>query len=225
MSLFESSSDRLVEKSQIRFGIYGIIPYLKNMEFRLIPALIVFLGSYLPLSIILLAQNFEYDSIGSSLCNPLNSSACSIPFVSPAATIAFAIICAFCMIFTLFVLATTKPKHTIQITKFEYIPTDLMNYTLPYVVSFMNVDFSDIGNFFGFIVFLGWMFWITLRSGQILLNPVLIAAGWRHYTLEYNFSGSHELQTATCLSKVHLQTGTAKQMQVQSILLISQEVS
>ena len=195
------------------------------MEFRLIPAIIVFLGSYLPLSIILLAQNFDYKSINSKICNPLTSTDCLVPFASPIATISFALICTICMIFTLFVLSTAKPNKQISISNFEYIPTDLMNYTLPYVVSFMNVDFSNLGNFIGFIVFLSWMFWITQKSGQILLNPVLIALGWRHYSIEYVFSGSEKLQTATCLSKSHLQTGAAVQIPVQSILLVSQEVS
>jgi len=69
----------------------------------------------------------------------------------------------------------------------NYVPADLMNYTLPYVVSFMSIDYQEIGKFFGLIIFLAWMFWITYKSGQIILNPVLIAFGWRHYDVKFTF--------------------------------------
>lgn len=193
------------------------------MEFRIAPAAIVFLGSYLPLSIILVAQNFHYSALRSQFCDPIYGSNCALPFENAAATLGFAIICLLCMVFTIFVLSAVKPKHDIVITNFEYIPSDLMNYTLPYVVSFMNLNLGSIGNFFGFAVFLGWMFWISLRSGQIMLNPVLIALGWKHYSIEYNFAASAKLQTATCLSKTQLQTGSAKQTPIQSILMIEQK--
>ena len=38
-----------------------------------------------------------------------------------------------------------------------------MNYTLPYVVSFMSIEYHDTGKFVGLIIFLAWMFWITYR--------------------------------------------------------------
>lgn len=192
------------------------------MQFRLIPALIVFIGSYLPLSIILLAQNFRYSELNKNMCVPHTSASCTIPIDSPIATIGFALACLICMICTLIFLAIVKPEKGISITSFEYIPTDLMNYTLPYVVSFMNVDFADAGNFVGFGVFLSWMFWITHRSGQILLNPVLIAFGWRHYSIEFKYVGSDAQQTGNCLTKFELQIGSAKKVSIQSISLVSQ---
>lgn len=38
------------------------------MQFRLLTALVVFIGSYLPLSLILLAQNFEFGALKRPLC-------------------------------------------------------------------------------------------------------------------------------------------------------------
>lgn len=193
------------------------------MNFRLIPAVIIFLGSYLPLSVILLAQNFQYDDLAKSACNPLKSVNCELPISSPVATLTFAVTCFVCMMLTLLALRATKPKHKVEVKSFQYVPTDLMNYTLPYVVSFMNVDFSDFGDFVGFAVFLAWMFWITLRSGQILMNPVLIAFGWRHYNIEYTHEASPDLQSGACLSKDRLQVGSAKKIDAQSILIVSQQ--
>jgi hypothetical protein len=53
-----------------------------------------------------------------------------------------------------------------------------MNYVLPYVVSFMSIDYQVTGKFVGFLIFLGWMFLITYKSGQIMLNPLLTVFGW-----------------------------------------------
>lgn len=192
------------------------------MQFRTIPAFIVFLGSYLPLSLIILAQNFQYSKLDDSLCIPAYSANCNVPLDSPIITISFAVVCLLCMLSTLLILKMVKPNKNIEITNFEYVPTDLMNYTLPYVVSFMNIDFSDAGNLVGFSVFLSWMFLITQRSGQILLNPVLIVFGWRHYFVEYKYSGSDDKQSGGCLTKSELQVGSAKKESVQSILLVSQ---
>jgi hypothetical protein len=88
--------------------------------------------------------------------------------------------------------------HLIEV---KYVPADLMNYTLPYVVSFMSIEYQDTGKFIGLIIFLGWMFWITFRAGQIILNPLLIAFGWRLYDIKYRYAGSQNLYSGFALVK------------------------
>ena len=95
-----------------------------------------------------------------------------------------------------------------------------MNYTLPYVVSFMGLDYQDGGRFFGFAVFLLWMFWISHKSGQIILNPLLIAMGWRLYEMKYKFSGSANSHSAYALVKGYISQGTYKQWPLQDIQII-----
>ena len=56
-----------------------------------------------------------------------------------------------------------------------------MNYTLPYIVSFMSFGYDQEGKFIGIVIFLTWIFWITYKSGQIILNPILVAFGWKLY--------------------------------------------
>ncbi|MBL0000910.1 MAG: hypothetical protein IPO97_07845 [Sphingomonadales bacterium] len=95
-----------------------------------------------------------------------------------------------------------------------------MNYTLPYIVSFMSIEYSDTGKFVGFVVFLLWIFWISHRSGQIILNPVLIALSWRMYEVEYKFPGSDAKHSGKALAYGHLTAGPFKQSLVQAIQII-----
>src|SRR5689334_10858692 len=120
------------------------------MQFRLITAAIVFLGSYLPLSLVLLAQNIDYTQAGSPLCSNLASSQCDIPLKNPVWALGMVLLTAGCFAVTVLSLRLIKPKTQISVTSSKYIPTDLMNYTLPYIVSFMSIDYQDTGKFVGF---------------------------------------------------------------------------
>ncbi len=195
------------------------------MQFRLLTALIVFIGSYLPLSVILLVQNFDFTVIGKPFCWLIFDRGCTLPLISPIFSIGLFALTLKCFCVTLIALKFIRPSIDVEIIDAEYVPTDLMNYTLPYVVSFMSVDYQDTGKFFGFLVFLGWMFWITHRAGQVILNPVLIAMGWRLYAITYRFSGSQNVFKASALSKGHLNPGFHKQCTVQDIQIFKSEDS
>ncbi|MDV4157125.1 hypothetical protein R1480_22105, partial [Rhizobium brockwellii] len=62
-------------------------------------------------------------------------------------------ICLFCLVFSLGALATVKPKTPVDIKEAKYIPAELMAYTLPYVVSFMSLEYKDTGKFVGLLIF------------------------------------------------------------------------
>ena len=55
------------------------------MRFRVVVAAIVFIGSYLPLSLILLAQNYDYSMLNRPICwNWMSSTArCVMPLGNP----------------------------------------------------------------------------------------------------------------------------------------------
>jgi hypothetical protein len=190
------------------------------MEFRIGTAAIVFLGSYFPLSLILFAQNFQYPMLSRQFCWTLRQGQCEIPLGAPIFSISMVALTLFCLIVTIFSLNIIKPTQDIEVVSAKYIPTDLMNYTLPYIVSFMSIEYSDTGKFVGFVVFLLWIFWISHRSGQIILNPVLIALSWRMYEVEYKFPGSDAKQSGKALAHGHLTAGPFKQSLVQAIQII-----
>ena len=104
----------------------------------------------------------------------------------------------------------------------KHVPAELMSYTLPYVVSFMSLEYQETGKFVGLIIFLFWIFLITYRSGQLILNPLLVVLGWRLYEVKYCFPGDNKTYTGKALSKSQLEPEVRyKQLQTQDILIIS----
>lgn len=172
------------------------------MQLRLLPSALIFLGSYFPLAVILLAQDFKFSLLGRPFCSTFLdlASDCRIPLEHPVFSITILMVCVASFAASLVALSVVKPKLPVEIVDARYIPAELMSYTLPYVVSFMSIGYQDIGKFVGLIVFLIWMFWITYKSGQIILNPVLVAFGWRLYEVRYRFPGDENILNGRALA-------------------------
>jgi hypothetical protein len=188
---------------------HGVESGLVQGFLRLSTSIVIFLGSYLPLALILLVQDFNYDLIERSPCWHIGagSSDCVIPLAHPKFSLAILIICFSCFCMSLAALSLARPKLPIDITEAKYILAELMSYTLPYVVSFMSIGYQDAGKFTGLTIFLAWMFWITYKSGQLILNPLLTVFGWRLYEIKYVFPGDDTVQNARALGKGIIESG------------------
>jgi hypothetical protein len=172
------------------------------MQIRLLASLVIFLGSYLPLALILLVQDANYTLLGRSFCWRLwdERAGCAVPLDHPKFSLVILGLCLSCFCITLVALSSLRPKVPINVTEVKYIPAELMSYTLPYVVSFMSIGYQETGKFVGLIIFLAWMFWIAYKSGQILLNPVLAVFGWRLYEIKYVFPGDKTVRNGRALA-------------------------
>ncbi len=196
------------------------------MQPRLLIAISIFVGSYLPLSLILLTQDLNYDILSTAFSGGWQSflTICEIPLQNPKASIAFFLICLLCLVITVFALRWIRPRHEIQISEAKHIPTDLMNYVLPYVVSFMSLSYQDQSKLFGFAIFLAWLFWISQASGRIIFNPVLIVLRWRLYEVKYTFGGSTKVMTGFALSRCTLSPQSRYLMEtMQEVLIIKEQ--
>lgn len=190
------------------------------MKTRVWAALAIFVGSYLPLSAILLIQNIDFDMKGYRLCWPLSKGICTLPIKHPIFSISVFLVCLVCLLVTLIALFLLRPKRKITILEAKHVPSDLMNYTLPYVVSFMSIDYQDLSKFIGMVIFLLWMFWITYRSGQIFFNPALIAFGWKLYDVKYESAGDASEYSAYVLSNIFIEpNGVYKYVQAEDLLI------
>lgn len=178
---------------------------MRKLPFRFFASLAVFLGSYLPLGVILLVQDIDYGNYQPS-CLAFWEERCGwLPNLqTPYFSLPIFIVSALCFIIAIYSLSSARPKNPINIKSSKYVPAELMSYTLPYVVSFMSLDYQQTGKFVGLIVFLLWMFWITHRSGQLLLNPIFIAFGWRLHEISFSFPGSDKIHQGRALSKGEL---------------------
>ncbi len=123
---------------------------------RLFFALAIFLGTYLPLSMILLMQDLDNKKLKGNICfNFLTSGTCHLPLQKPFLSVSLFLVCLACFIFSWFALNLAKPDgQKIKIIESKYTPSDLMNYVLPYIVSFMSISYMETNKFLGFVIFL-----------------------------------------------------------------------
>lgn len=161
------------------------------MRFHLIPGFLIFLGSYLPLAIILAMQDISVQWWERPLCSVvgLQNGECQfVPFDNPVLSITFLAVAAIATILARSSLQKIRYPFLVNVKRMKATPNEIINYTFPYVVSFMGITYSDPQKLIGFGVFLLWMFAITLKSGQILMNPLLLIFGWGLYeaTIEIN---------------------------------------
>jgi len=181
------------------------------LQIKLLASVVIFLGSYLPLALILLVQDANYALLGNGFCWPIGGqhTGCVIPLGHPRFSLAILLICLISFCLTLVALSASQPKALIDVTEARYIPAELMSYTLPYVVAFMSIGYQETGKFVGLTIFLAWMFWITYKSGQIILNPVLAVFGWRLYEIKYVFPGDKDkiVKNGRALAKGQIEPG------------------
>ena len=97
------------------------------MELRLVFAAAIFLGSYLPLSIILLVQDLKVELISRPFCSTLSrmSSECELPFNNSGLAIGFVLCCLVCFLTTIFVIWCKQEPQSITIIESKQIPTGL----------------------------------------------------------------------------------------------------
>lgn len=194
------------------------------MQLRVLTAAIVYLGSYLPLSVILLCQDLSFDRLSDAFFKRSVASTgwrWVLSLNHPLQAVGAVLACVLAFGVTMLALALVRPKRKIVIKDSKHVPADLMNYVLPYVVAFMRLDYKDSGKLLGFLVFFVWIFVITYRSGQVILNPVLTVFGWQLYDVSYAFEGGAEIYSGTALSRVPLhQGGTYRQSAIQDVVIV-----
>jgi hypothetical protein len=186
-------------------------------------AVAVFIGSYLPLAAILLVQDVNYAVFGHHVCWPMHDRfpACTLPLRHPVLSITALLASLACLSVTALALRIVRGKNRVEIRNARYIPAELINYTLPYIVSFMAIGYDDVGKLLGLLLFMSWMFCIVNKSGQLILNPVLVVFGWRLYDLEYAFPGDGKVLTSQALVKGFVESGAQyKQASLQDVLVI-----
>jgi len=82
---------------------------------------------------------------------------------------------------------------------------DLINYTIPYILSFFGFDLSKWEDIISLSIFLLIMLVLTITSKSVFLNPILAFTGYGLYDLEYEFSG--KIFSTIAISKFELHSG------------------
>jgi len=192
------------------------------MQIKLIPAVLLFLGSYFPLALILAVQDVAGEGWERPVCRSATFwQECGIPDLAhPLLAFVFIAITGISLVFFFWLLRHLHGSTEMLIKESKSIPNDLINYVFPYIVSFMGVDLGSAGKVIGFGLFMLWLFVITYRSGQILMNPLLLAAGWQLYEVQADIEGNRRMLRALSRENV-VPTQTLKSCLVQGIYILS----
>lgn len=171
------------------------------MQFKLVPALLVFMGSYFPLALILVLQDVSDSTWSAGVCT--NWRACHVPDLNhPWLSLSFIALTGLCLMFTFLILRKLRFKYRVRVTESKPIPSELISYSFPYIVSFMGVDYGSVGKLVGLATFLLWLFLITFKSGQIIMNPILLVFGWNLYEARVLVNGRSRIAKILARSKL-----------------------
>lgn len=191
------------------------------MQFHLFSGFFIFIGSYLPLALILAIQDIPWSWWSRPLCTVTLYSLgkCDyVPFENPWLAIPFIFISLGLIFFVNYSFGKLNYPFNINVVQFKPIPNELINYTFPYVVSFMGISYAEPQKLIGFLVFLVWMFSITYKSGQILMNPLLLMFKWRLYEVSLVINGAP--REVRALGRGVLSSGSFKSQTVQDFYII-----
>ncbi|MCW3787226.1 hypothetical protein [Plebeiibacterium sediminum] len=77
--------------------------------------------------------------------------------------------------------------------------SDLLNYSIPYMVSFFALDLNSINSLLSFAFFMLVLFLLTLKTHNIFVNPILALLGYSLLHVVYEKDG--ETNQKSCLVK------------------------
>lgn len=188
------------------------------MQFRVISAFIVFIGSYLPLALILAVQDIPVSWWSRPFCNFSSLENCLFnPFSNPYLSVGFIGVTLFSVVISYFLFRKISFPFEGQVESSKVIPNDIISYVFPYAVSFMAMSYDAPDKLLGFAVFLLWMFAITYKSGQIIMNPLLLMFGWKLYEARILMRG--QVRDVRILAQTSLVPGTYKFQTIQDFYI------
>jgi len=162
------------------------------MKPRLPTAILLFISAYSPLFLILAVKDFDFY--------------CDLSFRHP---IGISILLGISALSVILLFITVKSirrgNMPVTITSVKNRSVDLINYTIPYIVSFFGFDLAKVEDIISLSIFLLLLLLLTIKSKSVFMNPILLLAGYNLYDLEYEFDGKP--CTTIVISKHEMKSG------------------
>lgn len=162
------------------------------MKPKLLTAILLFVSAYSPLFVILAVKDFDFNS--------------THHFKHPI--VIYTMLGVALLSVVLLFATVSKMKRgnmCVTVTSVKNRSVDLINYTIPYIVSFFGFDLSKIEDSVSLSIFLLLMLLLTIKSKSVFMNPILLLAGYNLYDLEYEYD--EEVCTTIVISKEEMYTG------------------
>ncbi|MGY6648498.1 hypothetical protein [Wenyingzhuangia sp. IMCC45574] len=144
------------------------------MKPKLITSILLFISAYSPLSLILIVKDFDFN--------------CWRGFKHPIVVLSLLIVSSLSIILlVLSIKLIKKGNYQVKVIEVQNRSVDLINYTIPYIVSFFGFDLAKMDDVFSLIIFLLLMLFLTIKSKSVFLNPILLLMGYNLYDIKYEF--------------------------------------
>lgn len=149
------------------------------MKPKILTAILLFISAYSPLVLILAVKDFDFE--------------CCRNFHHPI-TIWILLGVSVLSIFLLFysINSIKKGNMPVKVVEIQNRSVDLINYTIPYIVSFFGFDLAKIDDVISLSIFMLLMLILTIKSKSVFLNPILLIAGYNLYNLKYELNQKQE---------------------------------
>lgn len=141
------------------------------MKIRRLSSILVFLSAYSPLSVIFLIQDFNIET--RTIQHP--------KIILPILGISFISI----LVIWLLLKKVQTSTPPVTILSFTNKSGGLLNYSIPYMISFIVMDLSQIKLFISFLFFMIIMYILTDKTHNIFINPIFAIFGYNIYDVKY----------------------------------------
>mgnify|MGYP000060521972 CR=1 FL=1 len=146
------------------------------MKPKIITSILLFISAYAPLFIILAVKDFDFD------CTKTFKHSRVIYLLLGLTLISVGLL-------FYSIKSIQKGNMPVKVITIKSRSVDLINYTIPYIVSFFGFDLSKTEDVVSLTIFLLLMLLMTIKSKTIFMNPILLLASYNLYDLEYEFDG------------------------------------
>ena len=149
---------------------------MSNPSLRLRPlvSLVLFLSAYSPLMFILLIKDMDF-SQRFFVRSPTFSGILLLLAVASTAI-------------TLFTVKNVAAGLPVTVTKAANKSGDMFGYTIPYMLSFIRIDFGEWQIIASLVLFLAVLFIMAYRTQTVFINPVLSSLISSSKSLSNNFN-------------------------------------
>lgn len=134
------------------------------LRLRPLVSLVLFLSAYSPLVFILIVKDMDF-SQRFFVKSPVFSGI--LLFVAIASTVV-----------TIFTARNVTSGLPVTVTKAANKSGDMFGYTIPYMLSFIRIDFGEWQIIASLVLFLAVLFIMAYRTQTVFINPVLAIAGY-----------------------------------------------
>ena len=165
----------------------------------LLPSIAIFISGYTPLFLIMILKDVkEFVFYNKSLVDPIfGMSELNVPywieFNNPntvVVLIGLSIVSFYVLEYILKNL--TRNSFDIEITKIKSRSSEVVNYTIPYMISFVAFDLSKWQDLVSLMIFLSILCLLSIRSQSVFINPILAAKGYGLYDCVYREGGKEK---------------------------------